>query len=201
MSSVIWSDLPRFDTGGQTPMSPQHLQILFGKLPEDEAHSELDGDQAVEAAADDAPAETTGLEQEFEDLEALMNALSGSLEEIVADSKARSVQLVQAISARLFPVLAQEFLAEEIGRHLPDLIPDLAPTIEIHVTPEFAEKMSETVTRDKILADRCRIVSSQAQDPATVEVSWQTGGINFDFEALLRACLDRLAQPQPTSEE
>jgi hypothetical protein len=60
------------------------------------------------------------------------------------------------------------------------------------------EKLEPIVARNTALAGRCSLVPAENN---SVEVSWKTGGVTFDFEALLDACLAHLDPAQTLIEE
>lgn len=200
MNSALWSNLPRFDLDGQKTMSPPQLQMLLGKLPGDEFAVVPD-----EPLADEPPVEETPVKAEptpeSNELEVLLGTLPEALNQIAEDAQSQCVHLVRTISVQLFPVLAESFLAEEICQHLPALIPDFEPLIEVRAASGLAEQIAEIIGRNKALADRCRLMPCESPEQAAIDISWKTGGVNFNFEALLGACLYRLGQTQPSSEE
>lgn len=200
MSSALWSNLPRLDLDEQKAMTPRQMQMLLGKLPEDEVAVVVHEPIADEPPVEDVPVYVEPA-PESNELEVLLEALPEALNQIAEEAQLQCIHLVRTISVQLFPALAESFLAEEIGQHLPALIPDFEPYIEVRLSVDLAKQMTEIISRNKRLSDRCRLMPCESPGLAPIDISWSTGGVNFDFEALFDACLGRLGQSQPSSEE
>lgn len=134
-------------------------------------------------------------------LEASLAALNGRLERIERDARAQAVENVRSMAAKLFPLLSKAFLAEEIGRHLPALVPASATVVEIHAEESLASYLRDMVERNSSLAHRCTVLPASAPGQGRIDVSWQTGGLTFDFDGLLQACLAQLNSTQTMNKE
>lgn len=134
-------------------------------------------------------------------IEASLITLNSRLDKIERDAQAQTLQTIQSVAAKLFPELSRQFLAEEIGRHLAALVPASAAVIEIRAETSLAEKLRELVERTPALAHRCTVMPVAAEGQGNVEVSWQTGGLSFDFDGLLQACLSNLTSSQSPIKE
>ena len=77
-------------------------------------------------------------------------------------------------------------------RHLPDLLPASRASIDIRAEPELAEPLQALVEQSNRLAGVCNVITDEAPGPNRATVSWGDGGIDFDFESLLEACMRRL---------
>jgi len=207
MSEAFLSSLPRFDGDGARPSSSQ-LRILLGQQPvDDDKTGQASGTPRAPVSSDPEPditdeAEITpGRAPEFAEIEIMLSAMSGAIERIERESREHAVRVTQAISAKLFPELSRLFLADEIGRHLPVMVPSSAPAVEIRAQTALLEKLRAAVEHMPSLADRCAVVPAGEDEDAEVRVSWETGGLTFDFDGLLKACLAQMESPQTTIEE
>jgi hypothetical protein len=207
MSEGFLTNLPRFDSDGARPSSSQ-LRLLLGQMPADEAENGQVGDvPSVPASLEFAPAIATdadaapGRAPEFAEIEIMLSAMSDAIARIERESREQTLRVTQSISARLFPELSRLFLADEIGRHLPVMVPSSAPAIEIRAQPALLEKLRAAVENMPGLTDRCAVVPAVEDQDAQVRVSWETGGLTFDFDGLLTACLAQLDSPQTRIEE
>jgi hypothetical protein len=177
--------------------------LLLGQLPVEEGGIDSAQDGLASAARDEPePAQTaSGRVPEFAEIEIMLTALSDTIERLEQESRERAVSITQSIASRLFPELSRLFLAEEIGRHLPGMIPSTAPAVEIRAQPALLEKLRDLVDKTASLSERCSVVPAETSDDGQVHVSWETGGLTFDFDGLLNACLARLEPSSTTIEE
>ncbi|MFN7101272.1 MAG: hypothetical protein ACK4N1_01485 [Pseudorhizobium sp.] len=203
MSKTLLTRLPRFDEkGGLLP--PTDWLRSF-----DDADPGLVLDTIDIAPIDTfdppAPVVEVPIEQpshlDLKKVEASLTALNGKLDKIERDAQAQIVEAVQSIAAKLFPLLSKAFLAEEIGRHLPSLVPASAAVVEIRAEASLAAELQVMMERHASLADRCTLVPATAPGQGRVDVSWQTGGLSFDFDGLLQACLSNLKSTQTVTKE
>jgi len=81
------------------------------------------------------------------------------------------------------------------------MVPSSAPAVEIRAQTALLEKLRAAVEHMPSLADRCAVVPAGEDEDAEVRVSWETGGLTFDFDGLLKACLAQMESPQTTIEE
>ena len=197
MSEAFLSSLPRFDSAAPPPDSSSR-RLLLGQLPVENVVVEPPQDPMAPAGGDASGADKTAQDRvpEFAEVEIMLTALSDTIERLERESRERTVSATLSIASRLFPELSRLFLAEEIGRHLPGMIPATAPSVEIRAQPALLEKLRDVVEKSASLSERCSVVAADAPDDEQVRVSWETGGLTFDFEGLLNACL---AQLEPSS--
>ncbi|KCZ92210.1 hypothetical protein [Hyphomonas johnsonii] len=214
MSDSFLSSLPRFDRVG-APMAVDKRRLLLGKGPAP-VETATDEEPEEEAPAPDDHAAPTGIGEytaeqafsgsvarvpEFEEIEILLKVLSDTIDKVEQQSRDHTVQVIQAMASRLFPELARQFLAEEIGRHLPIMIPASVQGVEIHAQPEMADKLQKVIDHSVSLAERCSFVPVTDPDDAQVRISWGSGGLTFDFDRLMQACLAQLNSTQATIDE
>lgn len=177
------------------------LKELDGHAPLEPA--EMPPSQGLEAVVpSEAPlTETAQQSLDLKKIEAALTTLNNRLDRIERDAQAQLLQTVQSLSAKLFPRLSQEFLAEEISRHLAALVPASAAVVEIRAETGLADKLRDLVERTPALAHRCTVTSATAEGQGSVEVSWQSGGLTFDFDGLLQACLLHLTSTHRAAKE
>ena len=185
MSEAFLSNLPRFDSAAP-PQAANPRRVLLGQMPLDEPVN-------AEAPSERVP--------EFAEIEIMLTALSGTIERLERESRERVVSVTQSIASRLFPELSRLFLAEEIGRHLPGMVPAMAPAVEIRAQPALLEKLRDVVENSASLSERCSVVPAETSEDDQVRVSWETGGLTFDFDGLLKTCLAQLEPSPATIEE
>ena len=193
MSEAFLSSLPRFDSAAPPPDSSSR-RLLLGQLPVENVVVKPPQDPMAPAAGDAPDADKSAQDRvpEFAEVEIMLTALSDTIERLERESRERTVSATLSIASRLFPELSRLFLAEEIGRHLPGMIPATAPSVEIRAQPALLEKLRDVVEKSASLSERCSVVPADAPDDEQVRVSWETGGLTFDFEGLLNACLAQL---------
>ena len=202
MSEAVFSQLPRFDIAtGPRPadwlraMTSGDLQSPARPAPPEDAEA------IVQPAPKAEPAVVRPIPQETAALQATITSLSKLMTRIDAESRQQTVETVQAIAAQLFPELSRRFLAEEIGRHLPGLIPMAVPVVNIHAEPALAAQLQEMINNNSALEGRCNVIAREGQGDGRAEVSWRTGGVSFDFDSLLTACLNDLGSTHKKNAE
>lgn len=202
MSEAFFSHLPRFDSATPPPV-PNHRRLLLGQLPVEEAANDQAQDELEFAAQaeSDIVQEVSDRVPEFAEIEIMLTALSEAIERLEREFREQAVSVTQSIASRLFPELSSLFLAEEIGRHLPGMVPAMAPAVEIRAQPALLEKLRGVVKKTASLSERCSVVPAETPEDDQVRVSWETGGLTFDFDGLLKACLAQLESPSATFEE
>lgn len=194
MSDSVFAALPRFDSGAgdASVRVSKDWRRPLGEAPPP--------DQRV-VAAQNAESEPSPQPLDLKKIEASLVALNGKLDKIERDAHVQTLAMVQAMASKLFPELSRDFLAEEIGRHLPALVPASAAIVELKAEASLAEALRELVQRTPSLMNRCSITSVEGEGQGRVDVSWQSGGLTFDFGALLAACLSNLNSTQSVTKE
>ncbi len=200
MSSALLSNLPRFDQDDQTHPAEQ-LKRMLGQMQATAARPAATTSPEKPLAEEEEPSPPEDLGPPLAEVESLITQLSSTLVRIESEARDHSVQVTQALAARLFPELSRQFLADEIARHLPGLVPASVPTLEIRAQQEMLDKLDPIIARESSLAGRCKLVPAETADEPRVLVSWKTGGVTFDFEGLLAACLAHLDPSHTMIEE
>ena len=197
MSKALFLSLPRFDANGGLLQPTDWLRSFddTGSCSTAPAHRAYDEPaQAVTPVVQATPAQL-----DLRKLEASLTVLNAGLDKIERGAQAQTLEAVQSIAARLFPLLSKDFLAEEIGRHLPKLVPPLAAAVEIRADVSLTDDLQAMLERNPALASRCTVLSGAGQ--GRVDVSWQTGGLSFDFDGLLQACFSHLNTTKTMTKE
>lgn len=207
MSEPIYARFPRFDRVPEVTPSQRLRRIVkhqpaaqpvVNPTPPETPDAPLEPVSDAEAAPEAAPP-AVGAPQApgSEEVEAVLDALNRAIEEASRSAKAEAAGAVRAMAETLFPTLSQAFLGEEIVRHLQDWLP-VSPERVTVTAPEGLQPILETaLARRPDLAGRCELVTGQVASDVQVRVSWRTGGLDFDFDGLLEACLARLETAQP----
>ncbi|MBU1288834.1 MAG: hypothetical protein KJ871_14040 [Alphaproteobacteria bacterium] len=199
MSEAFLATLPRFDTDAPAPSSNARRILL---RQESATEPEPEKPEIVLTPETEPEPEVQPLvHPDFADVEIVMAALSDTIERLEIESRQQTIKMTQAIAARLFPELSRSFLAHEIGRHLGAMVPSNAPAVEIRAQSLLADKLSELVAASPSLSERCAVLTASPEESSRVEVSWETGGVTFDFDGLLTACLAQLDFPQSPIKE
>lgn len=185
MSSHVLSRLPRFDTAlDADTLSRIGVQgTPPPAVPEAAAPAEADS-QPTEPDTDPGP--------DLTQLNAMVAALSTAVQQVEAQGREQVRTVLQSMAQQLLPRVSEAFLAEEIARTLEDVVPVSVSALEIRAKPALAPALREAVARTEALAGRCTVAEQDTSDPPGVEVSWQTGGLTFDFDSLLTDSLARL---------
>jgi hypothetical protein len=201
MSSALLSNLPRFDQGDHTHPAEQ-LRRMLGQMQAAAARPAAEAEPQVMVSEEEEELTTpvdTG--PPLAEVERLIGQLSAALNQIESEARDQSVRVTQALASRLFPELSRRFLADELAGHLPKLIPASVPTLEIRAQQEMLDKLDPVMARETSLAGRVTLMPATSADDTRVVVSWKTGGVTFDFEGLLAACLAHLDPSQTMIEE
>lgn len=198
MSDAMFAGLPRFDDGASRAPGSWKRSLedsVPAPRPAREVPAPKEAAAEIEAPAPEPrPADLT-------QLEASLKLIASRLDRIEQDARAQAFQAVQAMSGKLFPELGRRFLAEEIGRSLPKLVPASAAVIEIRAGEALARRIEDLVSRTPGLENRCTIVPTTESEAGQAEISWQSGGLSFDFDALLATLEAQLHPTQQTTTE
>jgi hypothetical protein len=185
MSESPFANLPRFD---------QTADDMAGTVS-----TMADTSNAADVLEPEVPAEfVPALDP---NVEILLTRLSEEIERTNDLLLVQTTNWVTAIAQKLFPELSKLFLAEEIGRQLPGLLPESANRVEITAPELLANDIQDVVQRSNKLANRCVVSPVPASERQDVEVSWVTGGLSLEFDGLLEACLGRLQSMQTHQKE
>ncbi len=176
MSESFLANLPRFDRGDH-----------------DCTVSLSEPGTLMDAEEISAPAEAnSALQEQMQAVEQTLASLASITEQLQQEIRQRAESQMTALAEKLFPKLGQSFLAEEIARPLPDLLPASVADVEIRAEPELAAALTALIDGSSQLAGCCSVIEDEAPGANRATISWRDGGVDFDFEGLLEACLGRL---------
>ena len=192
MSESVLANLPRYDT-----RSPAQARGGLGTARFDTPLNGLGKQSGVQlsdielAEQQSQQAANRAAEQEAA-IAATLTSVTEALGRIETESRERSVAMLQSMAATLFPKLSELFLAEELARHLPEILPEDTPGIEIMAGQDVATRLSQVLEQRGGLAEAVTVKPVNDLAGAQVQISWKTGGLDFDFEELLSACMAQL---------
>ena len=199
MSNALLSNLPRFDRDDQTHPAEQ-LKRMLGQMQAAAARPAAPPPKP-EAVTEEEQPQPENIGPSLAEADRLITELSSALSRIESEAREQSMQVTQALAARLFPELSRQFLADEIALHLPKLVPASMPSLEIRAQQDMLDRLEPLIARETSLAGRCKLTPAASKDEPRVLVSWKTGGVTFDFEGLLAACLAHLDPSHTMIEE
>lgn len=178
MSESLFANLPRFDSGD--------LPAVLAQAP-DPVVAEPELVQVDEL--EDTPEPAAQIDP---NVEVLLNRLAQEIEQANKRVVAQTADWVSAIIERLFPELSKAFLAEEVVRQIPNLLPDTPNHAVLSAPAPLAEQLTEIIESNPRLSNSCIVQVSEDAELHDVQVSWETGGLSLEFDELLAACLERL---------
>lgn len=198
MSEPVFAGLPRFDGAIIRPpgtwRQPLNEEAPARAGPESSIAPHKD---EIQPATETLPPRPSDLTQ----IESALKSIAGRLDRIERETQVHAMQAVQAMTAKLFPELSRRFLAEEIGRSLPKLIPASAAVIEIRAGEALAAELQDRIAAIPSLAHRCTVRPAGPGAEGKADISWQTGGVSFDFDALFATLQAQLDPTQQTIRE
>lgn len=163
--------------------------------PEEVMAPEMDMPETSNAPATEEPNE------QLKAAERLLEELAGAASILQLEVAARVEEIVQGMTAALFPKLAEDFLAEEISRFLAYAVPRDALRVDVLVPSPLEADLSDCVSRNKILQDFCVVQALQSEADPVVRANWGEGGFEYDLTSLLAACHARTFQNGKELEE
>lgn len=138
MNSSVFRSLPRFDDG-ESGFDLLQDNTLSGDAAE--VVSEAVEETMLEAAEVDP--ETHWRDEVHAAMRDALLSFDQSVRTIPQEMEKQAHASVLALVQDMFPRLADLFLAEEIARHLPDLVPSSKTDIQIKASPDIARELEE----------------------------------------------------------
>ncbi len=126
----------------------------------------------------------------------VLDALMDELPRIEASARDEVVEVVEGIARQIFPKLAELFLAEEIVIHLRKLMPAKVELLKIRAPEPFASQLGEKLNDGQFgeTVVEVEVLTANSDEAPAIDVSWERGGVEFDFRTFLEDCLQRLVQ-------
>jgi hypothetical protein len=174
MNSTYFAQLPRFD-------APDF------NVTETVADSVQDP-----PAVRDAPAPAPLSEPEPADLGALLADIVRAADARGAAIRNLAADMTERLARVLFPRLAEDFLAREIALCIPALLPDPPLVLTVRAPSRAAASLGALVAGAGIPPRRCAIFVHAEPSDTHISFDWSIGGVDFDFDAALDACLANL---------
>lgn len=204
MSDQMRALLPRFDVvdepdpvtcvidteEGQRSFEVQAPdEVLTDELP---AEAEL---EVAEASVDkEGVSHAPSLDDEqFLHLQTVLDRLTSSLERVERSVHEQAENAVRNVVQQAFPKLADLFLAEEVARHIPDLVPVNQPKVTIKTASFLTDAIQESLARNGGLPENCELTACDDVTTASVDIYWEKGGASANYDAFLDSCLQALA--------
>lgn len=125
-------------------------------------------------------------------LEHALMIFESGLQDIRHQIKEEAGKVALTLVSEMLPKVSEAFLADELARHLPDLLPTSAPDITIQTSPAIAETLRDILNHRELAEPAYKIEPKTGFDFGRLEVSWKTGGLSADFSRRLETCLEDL---------
>ncbi|MEL6859839.1 MAG: hypothetical protein AAFO74_15735 [Pseudomonadota bacterium] len=203
MSSLPPLSLPKFhvnalsqahkDAAKVEPSIPDERSFSAAS-DEDQAETELEQETAPEPELPMAP-----ILPEID-----TGAILNSLEQVKVGLERAALQHSQALISEFlqsaFPKLCESLLADEVVKATQSMAPTDLQRLIINVPDKFEGSFQRAVQASPEMNEICDIRASGDGDAITIDVDWQTGGLNFDMDQFLDSSLARLAGPNQSQE-
>lgn len=226
MSSLLNNHLPRFDTGDAKPsislahaisrdflaeghddvITPIEIEELETKAAPTldstalEIVAETDA-LAPEAAPDPIAIAQAELVTRASQLEKSLASFSDTVAQIEIDARAQINNEVQNIVAQLFPAIGKAFLADELSKHIPGLVPPMVSSVEVIASPDMAEQLKGKLVMPDGQDAEIKLTASDTAAHMQVKLSWKSGGFDYNFDDLMAACVAHTHADQTMVEE
>lgn len=221
MSSLLNKQLPRFDTG-----DIKRSISLAGAISRDflkEGHGDIvtpieieepekkvatpeqvlvDVDApALEEAPDPIAIAQAELSARATQLEKALVSVADTVAQIEIDAQTHIKNEIQNMAAQLFPAIGKAFLADELSKHIPGLVPSLVSSVEVIASPDMAEQLKGKLIMPDGQDAAIKLTASDTAAPMQVKLSWKSGGFDYNFDDLMAACVTHIHADQTMVEE
>ncbi|MEM9573426.1 MAG: hypothetical protein AAF996_18325 [Pseudomonadota bacterium] len=198
MNSLPPLSLPRFHVNALTPAKKDKTTAAHTPLAEqsfDVPDQEPEQDQAAEAEAPAAlEVPTASLLPEI-DTGMILNSLETAVTDLERSALAHSQKLVAEFLQAAFPTLCASFLADEVVQAAREMAPNEIERLVVKVPPAFEQSFQRAVQASPKMAEICELETFGGDEQIVIDVSWRTGGLNFNMDQFLESSLGRLSGP------
>ena len=204
MSSLPPLTLPKFHVNA---LSQTHKDSGAVEAP-------ISEDASFSAAADQDEATPDGFEEDVAaepempvapmlpeiDTGAILNSLQQTKSALEHTALMHSQTLVLEFLQSAFPQLCETLLASEVMHATQNMAPNEVQRLTLNVPDKFEASFQRAVQASPEMNEICDIRSTGDGDDISIDVDWQTGGLNFDMDQFLDSSLARLAGPNQSQE-
>lgn len=222
MSSLLNRQLPRFDTADTkqsislagaisrdflteghgdvvTPIETEEPEETAVEVPE-QAIADVDT-PALEEAPDPIAIAQAELSVKAAQLEKAAATFLDTTAKIEAEAQAYIKTEIQSLAAQLFPELGKAFLADELSKHIPKLVPPMISSVEVIASPDIAEQLKGKLVMSDGRGTDITLTASDSAAPMQVKLSWKSGGFDYNFDDLMAACVTHAPSDRTMVEE
>lgn len=210
MSSLLNRQLPRFDTADTkqsislagaisrdflseghgdvvTPIATEEPEETAVEVPE-QAIADVDT-PALEEVPDPIAIAQAELSVQAAQLEKAAATFLDVTAKIEVEAQAHIKTEIQNLAAQLFPELGKAFLADELSKHIPKLVPPMISSVEVIASRDIAEQLKGRLVMPDGRDTDITLTASDSAAPMQVKLSWKSGGFDYNFDDLMAACV------------
>ncbi|MEM7005282.1 MAG: hypothetical protein AAF498_05330 [Pseudomonadota bacterium] len=204
MSEQLRALLPRFDVADESdlqacPIDTEEDQTSFEVQSSDEG---LSDDHLAEEKLE-VPKECIDEQEIFNGpsmdekqtahLQTTLDRLTYSLESVERSVHEQATSAILHFVQQAFPKLADMFLAEEVARHIADIVPVNQPNVIIKTAPFLIDAIKESLARNGGVPGNCKLMAGDDITTSSVDIYWEKGGASTNYDAFLDRCLQAMA--------
>ena len=198
MNSLTPLSLPRFHVNALTPTkkdkttradtpAPEQGFDLPDQEPEPEVTAEAELPAAMEAPnAPLLPEIDTGM---------ILNSLEAAVAGLERTALAHSQKLVAEFLQAAFPKLCESLLADEVAHAAQDMAPNEIERLVVKIPPAYEQSFQRAVQASPKMSEICELETFGSGEQIIIDVSWNSGGLNFNMDQFLESSLGRLSGP------
>jgi len=134
-------------------------------------------------------------------LEQALVSVAETVAQIEIDAQTQIKNEIQIMAAQLFPVIGKAFLADELSKHIPKLVPSMVSSVEVIASPDMAEQLKGKLIMPDGQDAAIKVPASDPAAPMQVKLSWRSGGFDYNFDDLMAACTTHTYSDQTMVEE
>ena len=202
MNSLPPLSLPRFHVNALTPAKKDkaaaaHANVTEQSFDVPDQEPEPETVEAETSVAMDVPA--APLLPEI-DTGMILNSLEAAVAGLERTAMAHAQQLVAEFLQAAFPKLCETFLADEVANAAEDMAPNGIERLVVKVPPKFEQSFQRAVQASPRMSELCELETFGTDEQIIIDVSWDTGGLNFNMDQFLESSLGHLSGPTQLQE-